>query len=540
MEPHCKSKFGGTAVAKADLTPAHIARKPHGNLARLRADKRGNAMAIMAMSMIPLTAMIGSGVDMSRAYLTQSRLQQACDAAALAIRRNMTGNTLAAADVTEGRKFFDFNFPASTYETTGLTFNVSQVTGSNAISISTTATLPNKVMTLFGFNTQQINVSCDASQDFVSTDVMFVLDVTGSMADTPSGDSTPKITSLRNAVLSFYDELKPAQDALAAKGLRLRYGFVPYSSTVNVGKLLMAQNCEALRDPGQISASCTGTPSQSSFYRTYRSSNSAYYVQTPHTNAWLTSSSYTGCIEERKTVNVGTSGSLDIPSGAWDLDINMLPVKTDPNTQWTPWDPAPGLTYSGGVYNSSYTPYGNPTGGYTACPAEARRLQTWDRSSMDTYLNTLQPVGGTYHDVGMIWGARMVSSGGVFSDSPTSYGGLPVNRYIVFMTDGQLAPNSSIYGLYGVEAYDKRVGGGTSLSSSDLSATHQRRFDMLCNRVKSMNVSIWMVVFDSSLSTSMKNCASSEDQASTSANQADLIAKFKQIAKSIGALRVTK
>ncbi len=524
-------------MAETDLKQATNTRKPQGLLARLRAETGGNAMAIMAMSMIPITAMIGSGVDMSRAYLTQARLQQACDAGALAIRRNMTGNTLATTDITEGRKFFDFNFPAGTYETTGLSFNVSQVTGSNAISITSSATLPNKVMPLFGFNTQQISVSCNASQDFVSTDVMFVLDVTGSMGDTPSGDSVPKITGLRNAVLSFYDELKPAQDALEAKGLRLRYGFVPYSSTVNVGKLLMAANCEALRDPGQQSASCP-TASQASYYRTWRTSNNAAtpspYVATPHTNAWLTSASYTGCIEERKTVSVGTSGSLDIPAAAWDLDINMLPSRLDPNTQWTPWDPAPGMTYG-----DANRPYGDPGSGYAACPAEARRLKKWDRNELSTYLNTLTPTGGTYHDAGMIWGARMVSSGGVFSDSPTSFGGLPVNRYVIFMTDGQLAPNSSIYGLYGVEAYDRRVGGGAALNSSDLYNSHQRRFDMLCNRVKTMNVSVWMVVFDSSLSTSMTNCASSQDQASTSANQAQLVAKFKQIAKSIGALRIT-
>jgi Flp pilus assembly protein TadG len=521
-------------VAKNDLKAMDAARNPRATFSRLRTDKRGNAMAIMAMAMIPITAMIGSGVDMSRAYLTQSRLQQACDAGALAIRRSMTGNALTNADIAEGRKFFDFNFPASTYETTDLTFNVSKVDGSNAITIGSTAKMPNKVMTLFGFNEQNITVNCNASQDFVNTDVTFVLDVTGSMADTTS-DGVVKMTGLRNAVMSFYDELKPAQDALEAKGLRLRYSFVPYSSTVNVGKLLMAANCQSLRDPGQQSAGCP-LASQPSKYRTLKNSSATYYVNTPHTNAWLTSSAYSGCIEERKTVNVGTTGSLDIPSGAWDLDVDMMPSNGTPDSQWTPWDPAPGNTYSGGVYSSTYTPYGPPTSGYTACPAEARRLQRWERSDLQNYVNTLVPTGGTYHDVGMIWGARMISSGGVFADSPVSFGGLPVKRYIIFMTDGQLAPNASIYGLYGTEAYDKRVASGTT----NLAQTHQRRFDMMCNRVKQMNVSIWMIVFDDALSTNMKNCASSEDQASVSANQTDLINKFKQIAKSIGALRITQ
>ena len=38
-------------------------------------------------------------------------------------------------------------------------------------------------MRMFGFTTLPLNVTCDASLNFVNTDVMLVLDVTGSMAD---------------------------------------------------------------------------------------------------------------------------------------------------------------------------------------------------------------------------------------------------------------------------------------------------------------------------------------------------------------------
>ena len=41
-------------------------------------------------------------------------------------------------------------------------------------------------------------------------------------------------------MLALYDQLKPIQDQLQSQGLRLRYGVVPYSSSVNVGKLLYA------------------------------------------------------------------------------------------------------------------------------------------------------------------------------------------------------------------------------------------------------------------------------------------------------------
>src|SRR5947208_1767547 len=66
-----------------------------GFLARLRSDDSGNTLAIMAASLIPMVGMVGSAVDISRAYLVKTRLQQACDAGVLAARRTMTGQSIA-------------------------------------------------------------------------------------------------------------------------------------------------------------------------------------------------------------------------------------------------------------------------------------------------------------------------------------------------------------------------------------------------------------------------------------------------------------
>ena len=104
-------------------------------------------------------------------------------------------------------------------------------------------------MHMFGFETLPLNVTCEASLNFVNTDIMLVLDVTGSMESTAITPATKKIISLRDAVMALYDELAPIQAQLEANGLRLRYGVVPYSSTVNVGNLLR------LDDPNNIAAS---------------------------------------------------------------------------------------------------------------------------------------------------------------------------------------------------------------------------------------------------------------------------------------------
>lgn len=58
-------------------------------LSRLRRDTKGNTLALCAAAIIPLTAIIGSALDLSVAYMARSRLQNACDAGVLAGRQYM-------------------------------------------------------------------------------------------------------------------------------------------------------------------------------------------------------------------------------------------------------------------------------------------------------------------------------------------------------------------------------------------------------------------------------------------------------------------
>ena len=45
--------------------------------------------------------------------------------------------------------------------------------------------------------------------------------------------------------MALYDELRPIQTQLEANGLRLRFGVVPYSTTVNVGRLISGADTRA-------------------------------------------------------------------------------------------------------------------------------------------------------------------------------------------------------------------------------------------------------------------------------------------------------
>ena len=63
---------------------------------------------------------------------------------------------------------------------------------------------------------------------------------------------------------------------------------------------------------------------------------------------------------------------------------------------------------------------------------------------------------------------------------------------------------------------------------------------MICNAAKNMNVSVWVIGFDTALNSNLTGCASNSNQATTSADRESLIARFRQIGNQIGALRLTK
>src|SRR5436190_14032923 len=118
-----------------DASPAH----GKGFLTRLRSHSRGNTLAILGAALVPLAAMIGSGVDMSRAYMAKTRLQSACDAAALAGRRIMQNDTLNDTVTNEATRFFNFNFQQRLYNTATFTPVVTKPsTGTIRVTASTT------------------------------------------------------------------------------------------------------------------------------------------------------------------------------------------------------------------------------------------------------------------------------------------------------------------------------------------------------------------------------------------------------------------
>lgn len=525
-------------------------------LRRLFKDEGGNTFVIVAAAVIPLMGVVGGGLDLARAHLAKSRLSQACDAAALAGRRAMTGDDIDTAKA-EATKFFNYNFPQGYMETTAFTPAITKPER-GTVQIVASTSVPTTIMKIFNSQSLPISVNCQATQNFDNIDIVLVLDTTGSMAQNISGtmvgddNNSSKMAALRKAVLGLYDELDSAQTELTNQGLRLRYGIVPYSSAVNVGKLIYAKNSSYMATSATYQSRVgVGFDGSGNYVWNYKpvSYNVTSYLAggtltaPTGTNGSNVNFTWGGCIEERDTVSTITSSSsvTSIPSGAHDLNIDLIP--NDSATRWKPYlaDPWSGTrnSYPSPVYgrntdadsNSGWNPQ-------RACPREARRLAVMSRSDMENYVNSLYSDGGTYHDNGMRWGMRFIAPTGIFgADNPSTFGGRPVKRYIIFMTDGIMDTGSTIYGSYGVEWLNKRITGGYT-TDADQVARHKQRFLMMCNAAKEKEVSVWSIVFASAAEGTLSECASNDDQYKFVEDAAELEDVFKDIGRNIGALRL--
>ncbi len=219
-----------------------MVREYRGMLSQLRESEAGNVFPLTAAAIFVLAGLVGGGVDASRGYLVRNKLQNACDAGVLAGRKRVGTDGFDENALKAARSYFNVNMAgASNFEVPE--FNPTSSDNGNTVEATVSTSVDTTLMRIFGYDTIPLSVSCSASMSMGNADVMMVLDTTGSMNSTVEGwstsdDSKRRITFLRSAMMDFYDTVAESADGTNA---RIRYGFVPYSSSVNVGRLLQPE-----------------------------------------------------------------------------------------------------------------------------------------------------------------------------------------------------------------------------------------------------------------------------------------------------------
>lgn len=448
--------------------------------ARLRSfsDDRGSTLVFVASAMIPLMAFVGVGVDLGRAYMVSSRLQSAVDAAALAAvrteqvhpgagsapgpRTQGTIDALIAANVAPGymgitRRWTDFTVKRSGEEIT--------------VALTGNALVPTIVMKMFGVDMVPVRTTATAVAGRTlptAVEALLVLDNTGSM------DSNGGMVALRQSVNDFLDVVYGEKETRE----NFAIGMLPYATFVNVGRLLPSTMIEPLpgytdrpaSDPygwkGCVFAdrtrrdlsSNTGVIDSNTFdmgktlpgeggmakispsiypplqVRSFHRQDNRYRIGATAQDG-LTIANYA----PMRTALVRQYGSNICVAGATrqPVDCSTPGAMVDPSLieGYDKWPSA--KLYRSDVRQSDAHGVVVSSPNYV-CPSEALPVSySHTKSRLRDYVaQQNQPIFniGTWHNVAMTWGYRLMAREDVFKRARPSQLGL--RRVVVFMTDG--------------------------------------------------------------------------------------------------------
>ncbi|MCB1592131.1 MAG: pilus assembly protein [Alphaproteobacteria bacterium] len=484
------------------------------------------AFGIMAPLLI---GMAGMSLDYSQAYLVRSRLAQALDAAALAAAAYSSSEAEIQQRVQD---FFDANYPE---EKLGVTFDpVVQVVG-DEVRVTGYATYNTMFLKVLGIDTIDVSASTIVVREIQGLEVALVLDNTGSMA------WNDNITALKTGTENFINIL--FDNASAPENVRI--GMVPFANTVNVGRRGLGLNPD-----GSTYADGTSfvtLPSGVS-YTTYHNTSAGWY----------------GCVVEHKedgydtgaTHEPNTYGQLwrsgsDWDGHGWNPGVNSNdPYNYDVLDNYEgPWDIysfgkvigydqyCSGSGYSasrcsncGGdeKCNSTYCFCRNSTPNQ-GCPYAHIMPLTSDRDALLDHVDTMTPDGNTLGNIGMAWGARILSPEYPFEEAH-AWDNFYWKKAIVMMTDGDNTENGTYSSFWFTGKNNMNV------------TKFNDRFAETCEALKDQGVQVYTITFTSGISESTKDyfreCASSEDQYFDAPTQEELIDVFETIARELSNLHI--
>ena len=492
---------------------------------------RAAAIAIMFGLMAPiLVGITGMSIDYSRAYLIKQRLLQAMDAAALAGAAASTDEAGIRQKVID---FFNANYPPD--ELGAVVDPVVTVSG-DQVYVSGTAQYDTLFLRVMGIDQIDISASTIVQREVQGLEVALVLDNTGSMA------WNDNITALKNGTKNFINIMFDA----TSNPDYVKIAMVPYSNSVRVGRYGLGQNPDGTTygDGSQF----VTVPNEVSYTTSHSSSSGWYGCVTEHMENGY---------EPTATHVSGSSGQLWMDGSNWDghgwspTTTANDPYDYDVLDNYTgSWDiymygkvVSRGQYCNGGGYSSSRC--SNCTGYYgacnsdycycrnsrpnTGCPYAYIMPLTSDRDALLANVDEMVPEGNTLGNIGMAWGARVLSPEAPFQEG-TDWDNQYWKKAIVMMTDGDNTLNNT-YSSYWFT------------NKNNMSVTKfNDRFEEVCQALKDKGVTVYTVTFTSGINDSTKdyyrNCASSPDQYFDAPSQQELIDAFEQIARELSNLHI--
>lgn len=181
---------------------------------------------IFALCLIPLVVLMGGAIDFSRQRSGEGLAQDAVDAALLAIAGTAQDKTDAQL-TREALVWFENHMQDLNLEIDS--FQVVKV--GDELTATVNGHVDTAFLGLIGINDLDVNRTASVRIGLTAVELVMVLDTTGSMRSTPSGQSMTKLESMQDAALDMVDILSELDNGRG----NIEIGLVPFATYVNVG-----------------------------------------------------------------------------------------------------------------------------------------------------------------------------------------------------------------------------------------------------------------------------------------------------------------
>ncbi len=519
--------------------------------ARLFGRSRSGAIAPMfGLLAIPMVLGVGVAIDVGRATTSRNNLQDALDAAGLAIS-HMSASSTTAQIQTAVNAWMKANMHDGSI---GPNYTVSVSTSTQAVVLTATASVTTTIGGLAGITQVPITANTTVKWGLSHIELALVLDNTGSMSqDNKLTDLTSAATTLVNTLSSQVSTSDPTA---------LKIGVVPFSMAVNVGSTYANASW------------ITGTQPSAYGPDIFTSSTDRFTLLSQMGVTWG------GCVEDRPmpydiqdtAPNPAVPASMFVPFFAPD-EPDDYSIKTtsgyggatatkngktyydfynnyeaDVSTSST-WSTRQGYPskYTKAPASGTHGYWGGAIGPNAGCQTAALLRMTTDMTAVKTELKAMIASGDTEIPVGLVWGWHLLSPNAPFADG-VAYGTVGTTKIAVLVTDGQNTYGTGVNGqddsAYTALGYiwQNRISTDAGSFTDPASALNDR-LAKLCTNMKAQNIVIYTVpveVTDTGIKTLLQNCASSASNYIDVTASSQLAAAFANIAGSIGHLRLAQ
>lgn len=498
-----------------------------GWLRRFAAARRGNVAVIFALSLVPLMIAVGGGLDYARAMVVRAEMNEALDAAALAVGSSTSLTTAQMQALAQ--QYFNANYKEdSAY---GTPTAVSVTKSGQSITISTSCAMPTSILKVAGISTLPVAASTTVVWGQQKLWVALVLDNTGSMSQSDySGLS--KMSALKTASHQLLTLLQNASPTVGD----VRVAIVPFARNVNIGTSYKSENWLSFADFTAAPPAPTKYVGPGSWCPWSDNDEGYHCTNGPANGSWATNTipswgSYAGYICPSAT----TSGHY------WNGCFNS--VQKNDGTYKHTWianntdtwsgcvtDRGPATKPAGQAYDVKNTTPTTSTidtlmvaENSPSCPDATVLPLGYDWTAANNKIDSMQPNGSTNQTIGLVWGWQALTQG-----DPLDPPALPANtqRFIILLSDGLNTQN--------------RWSGDGGNQSADVDG----RMALACSNAKADGITVYAVFVDiggtQGNSSVLQNCASDAGKYFDLTSSSQIVSAFQAIGQQITNLRVSQ